>query len=109
MKKILFAALAALAITSCSQNEEIDQQNGDRLRGIRHLRQIHCVIAGRPRRDRLKKRGQYPLSPGEVRKVCQIKEKRRNRDQKRRRAQNDLALHPVTPQVQTVRTDIVPR
>ncbi len=30
MKKILFAALAALAITSCSQNEEIEAptQNG---------------------------------------------------------------------------------
>ena len=98
---------AARRGAGCSAGEH--QQNGDRLRGIRHLRQIHCVIAGRPRRDRLKKGGQYPLSYGEVRKICQIKEKRRNRDQKRRRAQNDLALHPVTPQVQTVRTDIVPR
>ena len=98
---------AARRGAGCSAGEH--QQNGDRLRGIRHLRQIHCVIAGRPRRDRLKKGGQYPLSHGEVRKICQIKEKRRNRDQKRRRAQNDLALHPVTPQVQTVCTDIVPR
>ena len=31
MKKILFAALAALAITSCSQNEEIElrHKNGN--------------------------------------------------------------------------------
>lgn len=29
MKKIMFAAMAALAITSCSQNEEFDAQNGN--------------------------------------------------------------------------------
>ena len=98
---------AARRGAGCSAGEH--QQNGDRLRGIRHLRQIHCVIAGRPRRDRLKKGGQYPLSYRQVRKIRQEKEDCRERDQQRRHAQNDLALHPVTPQVQTVRTDIVPR
>ena len=85
------------------------QQNRDRLRGIAHLRQIRGVVAGCSRRDRLKERRQHPLACGQGGKIRQEEQDRRKHDQKRRRAQNGLALHPVSSQVQPVGADVIPR
>ena len=58
MKKILFAALAALAITSCSQNEIDGIDNGTpKSKNVRRKRQSTGKEKQKPQPQEIKERG----------------------------------------------------